>query len=132
MSNTGCLQDPTTDAYCYISAVVNPNPSDLYFYSLPLGLSLPNSTKLSCSGCTKSILSLYEAALGNGAEMVDLSGLRQTYPSAAALAGSECGSGYAVTSVVSGALSNPPAFGLGSTWFVPVLVMLLSGWSLLH
>jgi len=103
MYDTGCLVDPTTSSYCYISAVANSNPSDFYFYQLPLGIALPNGTTLTCSGCTKSLLGLYESALGNGAELIDLSGLRQTYPPAAALASSQCGQGYAISSVVTGA-----------------------------
>jgi hypothetical protein len=111
MYNAGCLSDPATDSYCYVGAVVNPNPSDLYFYQLPLGTMLTNSTASSCSTCTKSLLGLYETALGNGAELVDLSGLRETYPSAAALAGSECGQGYAVSSVVTSQAIGLEAMG---------------------
>lgn len=63
MRQAGCLADQTTNAYCYLEAVRNPNPSDVYYYQLPLGLAVPNNTKPTCSACTKSLMSLFDAAL---------------------------------------------------------------------
>jgi hypothetical protein len=134
MFNTGCLADTTYNSYCYVSAVANPNPADVYFYQLPLGIGLPKNTKLTCSDCTKSLLTLYEAALGNGAELVGLSGLRSTYASAANLAGTQCGQGYAISSVATGW-----AVGFHTTGFGLTLVRVLGsvavvalGWLSLH
>ncbi|KAF8889612.1 hypothetical protein BD779DRAFT_1388861, partial [Infundibulicybe gibba] len=93
----GCLANPTTNTYCYLSAVRDPNPSDLYFYQLPLGIKLPPSSTPSCSSCTQSLLKVYAAALKNGSQSDSLTGLKQTYGSAAQLAVQKCGSGYADT-----------------------------------
>lgn len=97
LRDTACLADPNTNAYCYIEAVSNTNPSDLYFYQLPLGTALPNTVKPSCSSCTKSVMALYSQAQ-------NVTALASTYPPAAQLvnAGSACGSGYAPESGLSG------------------------------
>jgi hypothetical protein len=102
MLNTGCLADPTTNTYCFIDSVVNPNPSDLYYYQLPLGISLPKSTSSSCSGCMKSLLGIYDAALRNSTEADNLSALQKTYGSAATLARTQCGQGFATTTAAAG------------------------------
>jgi len=93
MSQAACLADPSTNAYCYVKAVVNSNPSDLYFYSLPLGTTLPASSSPSCSACTKSLMGLYADAM----KTTDLDGLKETYTGAAEFANKACGAGYAQT-----------------------------------
>jgi hypothetical protein len=111
MAKAGCLADPSTSTYCYIDSVYSRDPSDLYFYQLPLGTKLPPSTKATCSGCTRSLLSLYHAALENahtagrgggttgGDADIDaegaVAGLKVTYDAAAALAVRDCGPEYA-------------------------------------
>ncbi|KAJ3712690.1 hypothetical protein C8R42DRAFT_727849 [Lentinula raphanica] len=92
----GCLNDPSTNSYCYVKAVHNTNPSDLYFYSLVSGVAISNSTTLTCSSCTKSLMSLYVDALNANASQ--LSELASVYPAAQALAASACGSTYAIAS----------------------------------
>ena len=99
MHDTGCLVDPTTNAYCYLSAVQNPNPSDLYFYSLPLGIPLPNSSKPSCSACSKSIMAIYATALQDATQAKLLSGLKSSYEISAQIAAQFCGSAFALTSI---------------------------------
>jgi len=122
MHDAGCLPDPATNAYCYVEAAVNSNPSDLYFYQLPLGVSLPVSTMSTCSGCTKSLLAMYAAALGNGAELANLGGLKATYGHAAKLANAECGQGYAASSASS---SNAIPHSRPVPWTGAVLVAAL-------
>ncbi|KAJ7065044.1 hypothetical protein C8F01DRAFT_1129242 [Mycena amicta] len=95
MRSAGCLIDPTTNTYCYLDAVHNSNPSDTYFYSLPLGVSIPNNTIASCSACTKSLMTLYYGALRNSSTAPGLSSLKATYPSAAKIAVADCGTAYA-------------------------------------
>ncbi|KAF8068795.1 hypothetical protein FPV67DRAFT_1356278, partial [Lyophyllum atratum] len=97
MRDAGCLTDPTTNTYCYLNAVRSPTPSDLYFYGLPLGNKLPNTTTPSCSACTRSLMGTYSAALDDPARAADLTGLKKTYNDAAQLAVTQCGSGYAAT-----------------------------------
>ncbi|KAK7044769.1 hypothetical protein R3P38DRAFT_2766352 [Favolaschia claudopus] len=96
MRNAGCLVDPSTNTYCYLDAVRNSNPSDTYFYSLPLGISMPNNTIASCSACTKSLMTLYYGALKDDSSTpTKLSALQRTYSSAAKIAVADCGNAYA-------------------------------------
>lgn len=94
LHNTACLPDQTTNTYCYIEAVNNSNPADLYFYSLPLGIAVPQNITPSCSACTKSVMSLYAQDTAN------LSALGEVYNGAATVANKACGEGYVqITSV---------------------------------
>jgi hypothetical protein len=126
MFDAGCLSDPTTNSYCYVSAVANSNPSDVYFYNLPLGFNLPNSTASTCSACTKSLLGLYAAGLGSSTGST-LTGLRKTYQNAVGVAQSQCGQAYAHMADTAGAAGLRA--GMGSVW--GVVVVLLAGWSIL-
>ncbi|KIK54162.1 hypothetical protein GYMLUDRAFT_917680 [Collybiopsis luxurians FD-317 M1] len=117
--SAGCLTDPTTNSYCYVKAAHNSNPSDLFFYNLPSGISISNTSTLTCSSCTKSLMSLYVNALNANASQYEP--LAQVYGSAQALASSACGPTYASVSTssqadTSGALSyrgDAGAWGLG-------------------
>jgi hypothetical protein len=91
----GCLPDPVTSSYCYVEAVFNQMPSDLFFYQLPLGIGLPNSTRLTCSACPKSLMSLYAASLTANGTAGGNTGLAETYENAAKIADSGCGADYA-------------------------------------
>jgi hypothetical protein len=104
MRSAGCLVDPTTNTYCYLDAVRNSNPSDTYFYSLPLGITMPNKTIASCSACTKSLMTLYYGALGNSSQSEGLKALQDAYVGAAKIAVADCGTAYATltTSTSSG------------------------------
>lgn len=99
MHDAACLGDPTTDAYCFLTAVQNANPSDLYFYSLPLGIPLPNSSTPSCSGCSKRILGIYSSALQDPSQAPLLTGLKTAYQVTAQLAVQLCGAAFAQTSI---------------------------------
>jgi hypothetical protein len=100
MRNAGCLPDQTTNSYCFVEAAHSTNPSDLYFYQLPIGIPLPNSTTPSCSSCTKSLLGLYAQALEN-APAGTLTDLRKSYTSGQQMAVAQCGAGYAQSLVSS-------------------------------
>ena len=102
----GCLSDSTTNSYCYLSAVHNPNPSDLYFYGLPLGMPLPPKSVPVCSLCTGSTMQHYAAALQDPSQTSILVGLHQTYEAAAALADKQCGAAYAQAGVVATATAG--------------------------
>ena len=108
MREAGCLQDPTTNTYCFINAARDTSPSNLYYYNLPLGITLPKSTSPQCTGCLKSLMGVYSTALKNNtAQSKTLSGLLKTYENAAELTLGKCGVGYALTGVSdSGALGD--------------------------
>jgi hypothetical protein len=117
MRNVGCQSNPSTNVYCYISAAVNANPSDLYYYELPFGIPLPNTTTPSCSSCTKTIMGLYLAAVsGQDPGTTDpyvKAILAKTYTPAAQLSDNVCGTGYVQMSTSNGALMS--TFNL---WFM--------------
>ena len=109
MHDAACLEDPTTDTYCYLNAVRASKPSDLYYYNLPLGVKLPKTVAPSCSSCTKSVMALYASTLKNSSKSTSLTGLKTTYDSAAALSQSNCGADFAqrLTSAASGRVGPP-------------------------
>lgn len=119
MRAAACLSDPSTNAYCYIDADAATTPGDVYFYALPLGTPVPNTTKASCSPCLKSVLAVYAQFVnpshsGAGAVQIGasssnssstaggggpLAALSKTYPAAARLAVDQCGGTYASVGV---------------------------------
>lgn len=121
MRDAACLTDPTTNTYCYVNAARDTNPTNLFYYSLPLGLAVPNNSDPQCNACLKNLMGLYGTA-NTGA--TKLPGLQATYGSAAELALGKCGAGYAVGS---------DAIGLGRGGDVGLLVLsvVLGGWTLL-
>jgi len=98
MHDTACQVDPTTNSYCFLSAVQNSNPSDLYFYSLPLGIPLPNTSTPTCSACSRGVMDIYAAAL-QGSQAALLTGLRSSYQISAQIAVQFCGAPFAITSI---------------------------------
>jgi hypothetical protein len=128
MRDAGCLVDPTTNTYCYLDAVRNSNPSDTYFYSLPLGVSMPNNTIASCSACTKSLMTLYYGAMNDATQGPGLTALKASYPSAAKIAVADCGTGYATltTAAPSGALPLRTVPGLLLSTLVVIAVTLIA------
>ena len=95
MRNVGCAVDPSTNSYCYVEAVANPDPSSFYFYQLPLGQPLgPNITTSACNGCTTALMASYASAL-NGTNGSALEGLSQTYNVAVETLNEVCGTTYA-------------------------------------
>jgi hypothetical protein len=109
MRDAGCLFDPATNIYCFLNAVRNTDPTDLYFYDLPLGIGLPQNVNPLCSPCSGSVMSLYATALRNSTQpnSNSLTGLKKTYGPAAAVAIKNCGSTYA-TSTSSGVVALRP------------------------
>ncbi|KAI0250670.1 hypothetical protein BJV78DRAFT_1127732 [Lactifluus subvellereus] len=88
MREVACLPDKNTSAYCYIEAASSSNPADLYIYSLPFGMPLPNNTAPACSDCSKSVMTLF------GAQANQTDGLKQTYNAAIDRISSKCGANF--------------------------------------
>lgn len=138
MRQVGCLVNNSTNTYCFLEAVANPSPSDLYFYQLPYGNLLPNNTVPSCSPCIKTVLSIYGQVvahppsldltvaqnastpqLGTQSFVSQNIPLDNTYQDAANLASQECGSVYVQQTSANGVygLRSPPFFVVGSMCF---------------
>ncbi|EIN08372.1 hypothetical protein PUNSTDRAFT_134758 [Punctularia strigosozonata HHB-11173 SS5] len=160
MRQAGCLADQTTNTYCYLEAVRNTNPSDVFYYQLPLGLAVPNNTKPTCSACTKSLMSLFDAALPDPASAKSALGsanstnsttgtpiangttgnvqsvtttvaaLASVYGPAATIASQACGSGYVTIENASTSGAGPML--LVHVWAAAVAIALASGMALLH
>lgn len=129
--NAGCLiSQAGTQSFCYVDAVHNTNPADLYLYQLPLGVSFPNNTTPSCSACAGSVLGVFAGALqadggpspGNGST----NGLKETYDAAAALSANpqRCGAGYATVGIASN--DGSPRVGLDVRWVLTVTAVVLA------
>lgn len=99
MHDSACLTNPITNAYCFLSAVQNTNPSDFDFFSLPLGIPLPKTATPTCSGCSKSLMGIYASALQDPSQAALLTGLKSTYQVSAQIAVQLCGAAFAVTSI---------------------------------
>ena len=125
MRDTGCLSDPTTNTFCYLNAVRNANPSDLYFYQLPLGIGLPNTSTPLCSACTRSIMGFYAHALKDSEQAKSLTELKTTYGPAASLAVKHCGASYAEIISNRAAASRPQ-----SSLILALSTVVLLAWSM--
>ena len=115
----GCQSNPATNVYCYTQAAALSNPSDLYFYQIQFGLSIPNNTTPSCSSCTKSLMSLYVSVISGAEELKDddlRTAIGHAYSDAASIAVGVCGVGFVQTLAIgSGSPRFPVSFS--SLWF---------------
>jgi len=124
MYESACLVNPITNAYCYLSAVQNSNPSDLYFYSLPLGIPLPKTSTPSCSVCSRTIMGIYATTLQVPSQAKLLTALKSAYIVSAEIAAQFCGAGFAMT-IASAAMS------LSCGWRI-IFVGFVFTWTLTH
>ncbi|KZT25787.1 hypothetical protein NEOLEDRAFT_1114189 [Neolentinus lepideus HHB14362 ss-1] len=115
MRTVACETDPSTNTYCFIDAISNTNPSDLFFYYLPLGIAVPTSSTPTCDACTQTLMGLYDQAQKN------VSALQQTYNDAALFARSTCGSNY--VAAVGGANGATRLAGMGRSYTVMVALL---------
>lgn len=127
MHDVACLADPTSNTYCYINAVRNPDPSDSYYYGLPVGTRLPKTSTPTCSACSKSIMGIYSSALKDPAQRPLLTGLQTTYEPSAALSVQLCGAVFAQTNIVSAAV---PTLGRPS-WILSGTLAAIFAWTIL-
>jgi len=115
----GCQSNPSTNVYCYTQAAALSDPSDLYFYQVQFGLSVPNNTKPSCSPCIKGLMDLYVSAISGqeGSEDEDVrSKLAIAYAQASSIIIEVCGNGFVQTIAING--SGTLSLSLSSLWFV--------------
>lgn len=104
--SASCLQNPQTQNYCFASAVTNvTNPSDIFFYSMPLGSPLPGGSTPSCSFCTRQTMAIFHAATSDRSQKIS-----STYKDAARQVNTICGPGFVNDTATSSAnrLANTP------------------------
>ncbi|KUI65366.1 hypothetical protein VM1G_00247 [Cytospora mali] len=131
MYSATCLKDPDTAVYCFGNAVTNrSNPTETYFYSLPLNSSLPGGTIPICASCLQQTMNIYQVATTNRKQPIFY-----TYESAAAQVNLLCGPNFANQTLPNAIVSSSGVSDLGqepSTWllFACFLVMAVN-WLLL-
>ncbi len=87
---TSCLQDPANGMYCFANAVTNlTTPTNVYFYYLPLNISLPGSSTPSCSWCLQQTMAIFQQSAANRTLPI-----ASTYLGAAQQVDTMCGPGF--------------------------------------
>ncbi|KAF9872935.1 C6 transcription factor [Colletotrichum karsti] len=85
-----CLTDPDTSMYCFANAVTNlTTPSNVYFYYLPLNMTLPGSANPTCGSCLKRTMEIYQTFTANRRLAIS-----STYVDAAKQVNTICGPEY--------------------------------------
>ncbi|KAK3333122.1 hypothetical protein B0T19DRAFT_117344 [Cercophora scortea] len=120
-----CLKDPQTSTYCFANAMTNiSNPSSVYFYYLPLNLSLPGATVPTCSSCLQKTMNVFHDATADRSQPIALS-----YSSAAQQVNTICGPGFVNQTLAPEAqLSSrsPAAFLSGPSTLLMTSLMMLA------
>ncbi|GAA6049018.1 hypothetical protein NBRC10513_003203 [Rhodotorula toruloides] len=96
MREAGCQTSNTTGRYCFAEASAKTNPSDLYYYYLPEGTSLPSGATPDCDACTQNLLTIYARYATNTTLAI-----YKTYASGRAAAALACGPNFAPLVVTS-------------------------------
>jgi hypothetical protein len=140
MRTAACLANQRTSSYCFVDAVAaafSGAPSDIYFYQLPLGTSLPGTKTqqgikmtATCSTCVRSLMDLYlqylpRASGGGGLDNGTTLLIHQTYRDASDFVGKQCGTGYVASNVSSLSLSSAAAPArITAPWGIALLLLL--------
>ncbi|KAL1881415.1 hypothetical protein VTK73DRAFT_4175 [Phialemonium thermophilum] len=115
--SASCLRDQDTNSYCYANAVTNlTTPANVYFYFLPLNISLPGSSIPTCNGCLERTMAIFQAASANRKLPI-----ASTYVSAAKQVNTICGPGF-----VNDTLPNPITTSAGIFSPVPSYWLLIA------
>ena len=127
----GCLKADATEVsssvpnkYCFVAAIEDINePANSYLYYLPLGISLPGSSRPTCSSCVQQTMSFFAQAAQNMS-----SPLSSNYIAAATLVDSGCGPNFVNSSVKpiqdSGSQSSAIIYQsqIWSSWLLPSML----------
>ncbi|KAI9727611.1 MAG: hypothetical protein M1834_008051 [Cirrosporium novae-zelandiae] len=104
--------------YCFANAITNTtNTADSYIYYLPLGTTLPGSSRPTCNQCLRDTMALYTNYASNGTQ--PLSG---TYNAAALQVDLGCGPTFANDSVPITSAAHPRFTGAPSLFTVMVAI----------
>ncbi|KAK1967078.1 hypothetical protein LY78DRAFT_680401 [Colletotrichum sublineola] len=109
-----CLTDPDTSMYCFANAVTNlTTPSNVYFYYLPLNLTLPASANPTCGPCLRQTMDIFQTYTMNRKLPI-----ASTYEDAAMQVNTICGPEYVndtLLAAVSMAVLSAPSWILTAT-----------------
>lgn len=121
-----CLKDEESSVYCFGDAVTNTtNPSNTYFYFLPLNSSLPGATSPTCSGCLQDTMQIYHVATANRKQPI-----ADTYEGAAQVVDVLCGTGFANVTLAEAITTSgaPATFGPPNGVLLFTLVVMMASW----
>lgn len=119
-----CLKDSGTAMYCYANAVTNlTTPSNVYFYYLPLNISLPGSSIPACSWCLERTMGIFQSASANRKLPIS-----DTYVSAAKQVNAICGPEFVNDTLPNAIVLNSGNMLLasGSQWLLMLLPLLIA------
>lgn len=86
----GCLRNLRTNSYCYADALTTASATDLYFFNLGFGVSIPRNTIPTCSACVQTLMTLYAGYAVDPTLLIS-----ETYAQGAQVAINTCGANYA-------------------------------------
>lgn len=106
-----CLKNPTTNAYCFASAVTNTSsPTSSYVYYLPLGAALPGGTTPTCDACLQEVMQGFAGFATNATQPIS-----KTYDPAVQQIEMFCGPTFVNTTVrVTSGVAHMYGIGLSS------------------
>lgn len=111
-----CLKNPDTSVYCFGNAVTNTtNPTETYFYYLPLNMSLPGGTIPICGSCLQETMGIYQIATANRKQPI-----ASTYGDAAEQVNTICGPNF-VNETLSAEITSSSGFSAlsqGPSWLL--------------
>jgi len=96
----GCQK--SSKGYCYADAITNStNQSDYVLYYLPIGISLPGGSRLTCSKCLQETMAIYAEYASNTSQP-----LYDTYPASSQLINLGCGPNFVSTALAASSASS--------------------------
>lgn len=116
-----CLKDPETSMYCYANAVTNlSTPSNVYFYYLPLNMTLPRSSTPTCNTCLQRTMAIFQAASANRKLAI-----ADTYVPAAQQVEAFCGPEFVNDTLPVAIVANaaPGSSRQGPSWLIPAMLL---------
>lgn len=130
MYSATCLKDPDTNVYCFGNAVTNQtNPTETYFYHLPLNNSLPGGTVPGCGSCLQDTMDIYQVATANRHQPI-----AYTYESAADQVDMLCGPTFSNQTLPGEIVSSAGVSSLSqgsSIWLLSAgLLVMVANWLL--
>ncbi|KAG8156690.1 hypothetical protein KVR01_013481 [Diaporthe batatas] len=119
-----CLKDPETAVYCFGNSVTNQtNPTETYFYYLPLNSTLPGGTVPICAPCLQQTMEIYQVATANRRQPI-----ADTYDSAAEQVNTLCGPSFANTTMPEAIVTSAgfSTLSRGPSWLLPSTVLIMA------